>query len=137
MKHNMEKAWADFRTAQAKEWGDGRPMDLAGAAKLYRRAAMRGLAEAQHALGFLCSTGQGVARSEALAVAWFERAAAQGHCAAQHNLAVMYAEGRGTSRDYARAVYWFHRAARGGSEIARDWLAMTRQMLREQIAVEA
>lgn len=132
----MDKAWADFRIGQYKEWGEGRPADLPGAARHYRRAAMRGLAEAQHALGFLYAIGQGVRQDEVMAVAWFRRAAEQGHCGAQHNLGVMYAEGRGVPRDEAQAVAWFYRAARSGSEVAREWLASTRRLLRDQLAGE-
>lgn len=136
MNYNMDKAWADFRIAQDKEWGESRPADIDGAARLYRRAAMRGLPEAQHALGFLYATGQGVSRDETIAVGWFRRSAYQGHCAAQHNLGVMYAEGRGIAQNEALAVEWFYRAALGGSEVAREWLATTRQILREQLAAE-
>jgi len=136
MKFNMEKAWADFFNGQRWEWGEGRPTDLSVAARLYRRAALRGLAEAQHALGFLTATGQGVPQDEAIAAGWFRRAAEQGNCSAQHNLAVMYAEGRGVPQDDGLAVYWFYRAAAGGSQIAREWLAETRRSLRDRMAAE-
>lgn len=97
-------------------------MDLVEAARQYRRAALRGLAEAQHALAFLYATGQGVRRDDALSLRWFEAAARQGHVAAQHNLGVMFAEGRGTSPDEQTAVRWFYRAALGGSAESRRWL---------------
>jgi len=86
-------------------------MDLAMALACYRRAAMRGLADAQHAIAFMYATGRGTERDETLAVRWFREAARQGHYAAQHNLAVMYAEGRGVPEDAAAAVAWFYRAA--------------------------
>ena len=133
---NIDNALNDFRLAQYKEWGEGRPADLPGAARLYRRAALRGLADAQHALGFLYATGQGVPRDEAMATAWFRRAADQGHCSAQHNLGVMYAEGRGVEQDEAQAVLWFYKAALGGSDVARDWLATTRNLLRDRVAAD-
>lgn len=132
--HNLETARADYLAAQYKEWGVGRPADLPGAARLYRRAALRGLADAQHALGFFYATGQGVARNEEMAAQWFLAAAEQGHAAAQHNLAVMYAEGRGIEQNDEQAVYWFYQAALGGSEIARDWLNQTRSIWRDRIA---
>ncbi len=136
MTFDMPKAWADYCNAQRWEWGEGRPADPSVAARLYRRAALRGLAEAQHALGFLYATGQGVPLDEKMAAGWFRLAAEQGHCAAQHNLGVMYAEGRGVPQDSRLAVYWFYRAAVGGSEVAREWLAETRRALRERIAAE-
>lgn len=136
MMNQIEKARADFIRAQALEWGEGRPADLPAAARLYRRSAMRGLADAQHALGFLYATGQGVPRNEEIAVHWFTAAAERGHCAAQHNLAVMYAEGRGVEQSDQDAVNWFYQAALNGSDVARDWLSATRHQLRDRIAVD-
>lgn len=132
----MELAWFDYRFGQVKERGEGRPADLPGAARLYRRAAMRGLAEAQQALAFMYATGQGVQRNETIAAGWFERAAEQGNSVAQHNLAVMYAEGRGVEQDERRAVHWFYRAACAGNEVARGWLSSTRQQWREEVSVD-
>ncbi|KAB7623360.1 tetratricopeptide repeat protein [Alkalilimnicola sp. S0819] len=131
---NNDMAWNDFYLARRLEWGQGMEPDVARAARLYRRAALRGLPEAQEALAFLYATGQGLVQDESMAAKWFGLAAEQGNCAAQHNLGVMYAEGRGVDRDPAQAVQWFHKAARNGSEVARDWLHDTRQSLREQLA---
>ncbi|MCS4504314.1 Secretory immunoglobulin A-binding protein EsiB [wastewater metagenome] len=118
----MDKAWNDYMVGNRLEMGEDTGVDLSGAARLYRRAALRGLAQAQHALAFLYATGQGVARDDALAAGWFQVAAEQGHVAAQHNLGVMYAEGRGVELDEQAAVRWFYRAALGGSDESRRWL---------------
>lgn len=136
MERTIELAWADFRYGQFKERGEGRPADLPGAARLYRRAAMRGLAEAQQALAFLYATGQGVQRDEVIAAGWFARAAEQGNSVAQHNLAVMYAEGRGVERNEQRAVHWFYRAACAGNDVARGWLSASRQQWREDLSAD-
>lgn len=117
------KARSDHLRGCRLETGDGCPVDLVFAAYFYRRAALRGLAEAQHALGFLYATGQGVTLNETMAVHWFEAAARQGQVSAQHNLGVMYAEGRGVSRNEEIAIRWFYQAALGGSAEAREWLA--------------
>lgn len=122
MGKQVDMAWNDYLRGRRLETGDGCPVDLAFAAYFYRRAAFRGMAEAQHALAFLYATGQGVARDEALALRWFEAAAGQGHVSAQHNLGVMYAEGRGVLADEQAAVRWFYHAALGGSAEARRWL---------------
>jgi len=119
---HYDKAWNDYLRGNRLETGDGCPVDLEHAAHLYRRAAFRGLAEAQHALAFLYATGQGVIMDEGLAVRWFEAAAGQGHISAQHNLGVMYAEGRGVEQDEKAAIRWFYQAALGGSVEAREWL---------------
>lgn len=137
MAGDMEQAWIDYRHGQLSEWGEGRPVDLPRAARLYRRAAMRGLAEAQQALGFLYAIGQGVARNETIAVGWFRLAADQGHSIAQHNLAVMYAEGRGIPQNEQLALHWFYQAALGGSESAREWLAVIRRQWRDRLAADA
>ncbi len=117
-----DKAWNDYLSGNRLERGEDCPPDRETAALFYRRAAFRGLPEAQHALAFMCATGQGVARDEAQAVRWFQAAAEQGHTSAQHNLGVMYAEGRGIERDEQAAVRWFYEAALGGSADARSWL---------------
>ena len=122
MATQASRSWNDYDRGRRLETGDRCGVDLVLAAYFYRRAAFRGLAEAQHALAFLYATGQGVPRDEAMAVRWFEAAAGQGHAPAQHNLGVMYAEGRGVPRDEESAVRWFYRAALGGSEEARRWL---------------
>lgn len=97
---------------------------------------MRGLAEAQQALAFLYATGQGVNLDEAMAAAWFRRAAEQGLAAAQHNLAVMYTEGRGVEQNARLALHWYYRAACSGSDIARQWLALTREQWREHLSAD-
>jgi len=117
-----DRAWNDYLLAQRLELGDGCLGDIARAATLYRRAALRGLPEAQHALGFMCATGHGVPRDETMSVHWFTAAAEQGYCAAQHNLGVMYSEGRGVSRNEELALRWFYKAALGGSQEAMEWL---------------
>lgn len=117
-----DKARNDYLLAQRLEVGDGCPEDITRAVSLYRRAAMRGLADAQHALGFMYATGHGVPRDEEMSVQWFTAAAEQGHCASQHNLGVMYSEGRGVQRDEELALRWFYKAAIGGSQEAMEWL---------------
>ncbi|RFA30034.1 hypothetical protein CAI21_07400 [Alkalilimnicola ehrlichii] len=123
----LDKARIDYLRGQYLERGEGRPADLPAAVRLYRRAAMRGLPEAQHALGFLYAIGYGVARNEAMAVAWLKAAAKQDHASAQHNLGVMYAEGRGVEQDERTAIYWFYRAALNGNEVSKDWISTTRE----------
>ena len=52
--------------------------------------AERGIASAQHSLGFMYVSGQGVAQDFALAVEWYLKAANAGLEHAQYNLGVMY-----------------------------------------------
>jgi uncharacterized protein len=67
--------------------------------KSYRKAAERGLAEAQNNLGLMCRQGRGVPQDDAEAVKWFRKAAKQGYGPAQNNLAEMRRQGRGVQGD--------------------------------------
>lgn len=58
--------------------GTGRPIDLAKAARWYRRAAEQGDAIAQMNLGEIYEKGWGVKRNKIEAYIWYHRAASQG-----------------------------------------------------------
>ena len=68
--------------------------------------AERGVATAQHSLGFMYVNGQGVPRNYELAVAWYRMAASSGLEQAQYNLGVMYQKGQGVEQDLGQALYW-------------------------------
>src|SRR5437764_9162360 len=76
--------------------------------------AERGVASAQHSLGFMYVNGQGVPRNYELAVAWYRMAASGGLEQAQYNLGVMYQKGQGVAQDLAQAVHWYGLAASQG-----------------------
>ncbi|MBE7190754.1 tetratricopeptide repeat protein, partial [Jatrophihabitans endophyticus] len=61
--------------------------------------------------GVLHSTGTGVPKDLAAAIAWYEAAAQMGHPVAQFNLAALVMTGRGTERDVGRALFWYEKAA--------------------------
>lgn len=69
--------------------GTAGPKDAAAASRLFQEAAQAGNPEAQAALGFLYSVGQGVPKDEDLAITYLRMAAAQKLASAQHNLAIM------------------------------------------------
>lgn len=73
-----------------KELGIEQPVDAEAAAQLYRRAALRGLPEAQHALGTLYELGQGVAHNPVIAAQWLHRAATGGYAPEQRDLTSLY-----------------------------------------------
>jgi uncharacterized protein len=79
--------------------------------QLYEEATAEDLAEAQHALGYLFETGDGVPQDLIEAAAWYLQAAEQGHAGAQNNLGLMYYAGRGVPQDYEDAAMWYRRAA--------------------------
>ena len=80
--------------------------DFPEAARLLRKAADQGNAEAQYNLGAMYRAGQGVPQGNAEAVRWFRKAADQGDAKAQYNLGVMYHDGQGVPQDLVRALMW-------------------------------
>ncbi|MDG1074549.1 MAG: tetratricopeptide repeat protein, partial [Methylophilaceae bacterium] len=76
-----------------------------------RVKAEKGNAVAQLNLGFMYSSGQGVAQDYKEAVKWYRLAAEQGYVAAQTNLGFMYSSGQGVAQDYKEAVKWYRLAA--------------------------
>ncbi|HXV24708.1 MAG TPA: CHASE2 domain-containing protein [Alphaproteobacteria bacterium] len=71
-----------------------------------QRAAERGIATAQYALGKAYRDGTGVKRDPAAAMRWFERAARQGYAPAQRNIGMRYAHGEGVELNPVEAVVW-------------------------------
>src|SRR5689334_6842286 len=68
---------AQFSLGLAYEYGNGVERDISQAAEWYRRAADRGLPEAQNNYGRLLMMGLGVTENDAEAMKWFRRAAAE------------------------------------------------------------
>lgn len=95
--------------------GNGIPRNDAKGAACLQKAAEKGLAKAQYALGVLYREGRGVPRDLARSAEWTRKAAIQGHVDAQMNLAVACSRGDGVPRDEAQAASWFRKAAEQGS----------------------
>jgi TPR repeat protein len=93
--------------------------DLDGAVKWMRRAADKGLPQAQHNLGVYYSRGMGVPKDAAEAVTWWRRAAESGLPSSQFNLGVKYENGDGVPKDAAEAVKWYRKAAEQGNALAQ------------------
>jgi TPR repeat protein len=68
--------------------------------------AEQGHAAAQHNLGVMYTTGEGVPENDTEAVKWYRKAAEQGNVSAQNNLGAMYAQGDGVPENDAEAVKW-------------------------------
>jgi TPR repeat protein len=90
------------------------PIDLERSFFWFRRAADRGLPDAQYAVGQAYQSGEGVETDLALAFQWFLKAAKQGVAEAQFEAANAYAEGLGTTRDRKRSERWMKLAAKQG-----------------------
>ena len=85
--------------------------DFQTALKEWKPLADQGHADAQHNLGWMYASGEGVPEDDAEAVRWYRLAADQGHAGAQHNLGLMYDNGEGVPEDDAEAVRWYRLAA--------------------------
>ncbi|CAH0380224.1 unnamed protein product [Pelagomonas calceolata] len=89
----------------------GLAQDERRAAQLYKAAAARGDAAAQHNLGLMYMSGGKAPK----ALKWFRAAAAQNHAPSVYNLATAYAFGTGVPRDADEASTLYRRAAMLGS----------------------
>ncbi len=85
----------------------------------FRAAAAKGDAVAQFYLGLMYTFGEGVPKSDRIAISWYTKAAEQGHSGAQHNLGLRYASGRGVPKDDATAYFWFLLSSAQGDEDSR------------------
>jgi uncharacterized protein len=90
--------------------------DYVTAERLYRSLAEQGDASAQHFLGKMYESGEGVRRDPVEAAKWFRLAADQGHIGAQLYLGSLYADGRGAPRNYVQAYMWFDLSSEGPQE---------------------
>ena len=118
-----EQGDARAQTELGERYEDGRDgvqQDYGMAVSWFHRAADQGFAAGQAALGFMYSTGRGVAQDDGEAVTWYRRAAEQGDARGQNNLGAMYDTGRGVAQDDGEAVTWFRRAAEQGRAIGQN-----------------
>jgi TPR repeat protein len=96
--------------------------DYATAFEIVQPLANQGNARAQHELGFMYWSGQGVRKDYAEAIKWYRRAAEQGYANAQWSLGHMYRTGTGLPQSYAEAFKWFRLSAEQGYAGSQDAL---------------
>ena len=70
-------------------------------------------------LGDLYLTGQGVERSDELALRFYRGASDAGDSEAQKRMGDMYAKGRGVPQNNFHAYVWYSAAARSGNAAAK------------------
>lgn len=80
----------------------------------FRKAAEKGHAGAENALGIALVNGRGVEADPVEGVRWIGKAAEQGLADAQNNLGSIHAAGIGVPKDLATAAAWFRKAAEEG-----------------------
>ena len=96
--------------------------DPAKAAKWWRMAAAKGLADAQFCLGLSCFLGEGVPKDIVEAAKWWKRAADQDQMDAQYFLGLSYHTGLGVPKSRPLAIYWLKKSADHGSKPAQELL---------------
>jgi|GEM_PF-6887091 len=92
------------------------------AIKLYTKAANKGYAPAQCALGVCYENGIGVVKNLVEAIKLYTLAAKQGFAQAQHNLGVCYTYGNGVNKNPDEAFKLFTQAAKQGLDRAQHGL---------------
>ncbi len=99
--------WAEVR--QALDDGDATRL-----VNLLIPMAEDGDAHAQHTLGILYDTGQGVMQDHATAARWYRTAGEQDHRDALYNLALLYFEGKGVDMNRSETFLLYRQAAQLG-----------------------
>ena len=88
----VEKERQDTEEKMAQAYRSYEEGNYSAAASLWRTCAVRGVAAAQHNLGALYATGQGVEQDYAQAIEWLQKGAAQGDESSQKLLDAIYAK---------------------------------------------
>lgn len=105
--------------------GQGGPVDISRAIRLYRLASDQGDPDAQNNLGEIFESGRGSERNIEEALRWYEKAAQSGLAAGQFNAGRVWAAGLGEKGDPAKARAYLVQAEKNGIAEARevlDWL---------------
>ena len=105
--------------------GQGGPVDVSRATRLYKLAAEQGDADAQNNLGEIHEMGRGTTANLDEALTWYERAAERGLGSAQFNAGRLWAIGVGERKDPAKARALLVQAEANGVAQARqvlEWL---------------
>ncbi len=101
--------------------GLGTEKSAAQAAIWYRRAADRGLLDAEVQLAELYEDGDGVPKDDAEAARLYAKAAEHENVEAQYHLGLMYEDGRGVAKNLSKAIDLYRRASdRGNCDAANN-----------------
>jgi len=94
--------------------GKGVEKDYAKAFALFKEAADRGYANAQHMTGVCYEYGKGTAKDLVQAFHYYLLSAKRGNLKAQFKVGIFYFYGRGRKRDFNKALKWYTAAADQG-----------------------
>ena len=92
---------------QLLEAGQGVPLDLVEAARLFGVAAHAGNSSGQVRYALALQSGRGVSRDKAVAVEWLHKAAIQHNAEAIYEIGYAFYQGEGVAADKRQAMMWF------------------------------
>lgn len=93
-------------------------------------AAHLGCTEAQSAIAYMYSDGEGVAKDDQKAFFWMEKAARQGHHPCnQRRLGLMFEHGIGVERNLEKAAFWYQQAADQGGYFERSEMTVLQKQI--------
>ena len=110
--------------------GLGVPPNATESIRLFRLAAVRGLASAQNNLGFAYEQGLNLSPDDAQAARWYQLSASQGDPVGVYRLAKLLATGRGIAQDRQRSAELLRHAADRGYATAQITLALALETAR-------
>ncbi|MDR3182095.1 MAG: sel1 repeat family protein [Planctomycetaceae bacterium] len=110
--------------------GVDKKQDPEEAVKYLRKAADKGIADAQLLLGKCYVLGEGVPEDFEEAAKWYRKAAQQGYAEAQFKLAQLYQTGLGVEEDLTEAAKWYRQAAQQGDEKAKENLKKVEEQIK-------
>src|SRR5438105_8485979 len=108
---NVSSAAAQFEAGMNYLTGVGVNTDVQKGVEQIRRAAERGYAPAQTAMGYFLQTGTYIAGNAGDAANWYEKSAKQGDTIAEWALSSLYYKGNGVNHDLPKAEEWARKAA--------------------------
>jgi hypothetical protein len=86
--------------------------------KWYLKAAQKGNAKAEFAIGQLYENGFGTNRDYKEAMKWFLKASVKDHADAENEIGNLYSAGQGVEQDDAEALKWYLKSADKGNPLA-------------------
>ena len=86
--------------------------------------AKNGNSDAQYNIGVMYLRGDGLQRSNKLALYWLMKASKKRHAVSQFTLGRMYYEGIGVQKNYKNSFKWYKKAAINGHKKAQNNLGL-------------
>jgi TPR repeat protein len=110
-------------------YGHNIEKDTEKAEQLFRKSfsglnelAKKGDRRAQHNIGWMYDTGNGIPRDQKEAVKWYRKSAERGNPLSKFSLGMKYETGEGVEKDLIQAIKWYKESAEQGNANAQNIL---------------